>query len=80
VHLEVRLLSDERARGAGVIEVDVAEQEMADVCQRETALRQSLLERSDVGRRAAVEKRGPVVRLEQIAANDPLGAEVVKVD
>ena len=74
------MLPDEGARGAGMVEVDVAEQQVADVGERVSAGGESLLERGDVGRRPTVEKREAVVRLEQIAADDALGAEVVEVD
>jgi len=60
--------------------VDVAEDEVAEVLDREPAFRETALERGEIGRRAAVEERGPVVRLEQVAADDALGAEVVEVD
>lgn len=80
VNLEGRVLPDEGARGAGMVEVDVAEQEMANVRQLEAPVCKPLLERLHIGRRPAVEERKAVVRLEQVAADDPLGAEVVEVD
>jgi hypothetical protein len=80
VNLQGRVLPDEGARSAGVVQVDVAEQEVPDVGQREPAGREPPFEGSDVGRRAAVEQREAVVRLEQVATDDPLGAEVVEID
>ena len=74
------MLPDERAGGARVVEVDVAEQQVADICQREPAGGEALLEGGDVGRRSAVEEGEAVVRFEQVAADDALGAEVVEVD
>jgi hypothetical protein len=80
VDLETRVLPDEDARGARMVEVDVAEEEVADVGERKPALGEALLERREIARRAAVEERGPVLGLEQVAADDALGAEVVEVD
>ena len=37
VHLEARVLADERARGACVVEVDVREEEVPDVLELEAA-------------------------------------------
>jgi hypothetical protein len=80
VDLETRVLPNEDTRGAGVVEVDVAEEEVADVGRREPARREALLECREIARRAAVEERRPVLGLEQVAADDALGAEVVEVD
>jgi hypothetical protein len=63
-----------------MVEVDVAEEEVADVGQREPAFREALLECREVARGAAVEERGPVLGLEEVATDDALGAEVVEVD
>lgn len=41
---------------------------------------QLVLETWDRGRRAAIEERRSILGLEQVAADDPLGAEVVEVD
>jgi hypothetical protein len=60
--------------------MDVTEEEMTHVREGEATLGEGSLERGDSGRRAAVEERGPVVRLEQVAADDLLGAEMVKID
>ena len=38
VHLEAGMLANQRARRAGVVEMDVREQKMAQVAQHETAL------------------------------------------
>jgi hypothetical protein len=80
VHLKARVLPDKRPRGARVVEVDVAQEQVPEVAQRPPALRQALLERGDGGRRAAVEEREPVLRVEQVAADDALGAEMVEID
>ena len=41
VHLQRRVLAHEHAGGAGVVEVDVAEQQMADVGEREAVRRRA---------------------------------------
>src|SRR5215210_3688931 len=79
VHAEPGVAAHEDARGARMVEVDVREEQVADVGQGETALVEPLLERAEAARRAAVEERGPVVRLEQVHAYHallPLEAEV----
>ena len=73
------MLADESARGAGVVEVDVREQEVAHVAQHERALGQLPLQLRDAGRRPAVLEREPVLGLEQIDADDALGTFVVQV-
>ena len=73
------MLADEGAGGAGVVEVDVREEKMADVRQLEPALGETGLQRVDARRRAAVVDRRPVVGLDQVRADDALGL-VVEVD
>jgi hypothetical protein len=80
VHLQRRVLAHEGPGRAGVVEVDVAEQQVPDVGQRETAVGEARLQRVDRRRGAAVEERRPVVGVEQVARDDPLAAEVVEVD
>ena len=80
VHLQRRVLADECPGRAGVVEVDVAEQQVPDVGQREAAVGEARLQRVDRRRGAAVEERRPVVGVEQVARDDPLAAEVVEVD
>jgi hypothetical protein len=75
--LEPGSLPDERAGGAGVVEMDVAEEQVVDVGEREPAPREASLQCRDGGGRAAVEEREAVVSLDQVAADDALGAEVV---
>ena len=80
VHLEAGVLAHERARGARVVEVDVREQQVADVGQGETVRGQPVLQPRDADRRPAVEERRTVVRLEDVGADDLLGRLVVEVD
>ena len=68
------MLADERARRARVVEMDVAEQEVADVGQREAAGGEPGLQRVDRRGRAAVEERRPVVGLEEVARDDAVAA------
>jgi hypothetical protein len=55
VHLQAGMLADEHARRPRVVEMDVAEQEMADVLEVEPVPAEPLLQRADRRRRAAVE-------------------------
>jgi hypothetical protein len=80
VYLEVAVLADEDSRGARVVEVDVAQEQMADVREREPVLAKALLERRDAARGAAVEEREAGVGLEEVGADDALGALVAEVD
>jgi hypothetical protein len=72
--------ADEDAGRARVVEVDVAEEEVAHVLERQAVVGQSLLERSDTRSRAAIEESGPGRGVEQVTRDDPLGTPVVKID
>jgi hypothetical protein len=74
------VLAHEHAGGAGMIEVDVAEEQVPDVLQGEPEPVQSFLEPRNTGGRAAVEERRPVVGVDEVAADDALDAAVVEVD
>jgi hypothetical protein len=74
------VLAHEHARRAGVVEVNVAEQQMAYVAQREPTLGKARFQRVDGRRRPAVEERGAVVRVEQVRADDAWRALVMEVD
>src|ERR1700752_839030 len=79
VDLKRRMLADEDSCGSGVVEVDVREQEMAHLREREAALAQPGLQRRNARRRPAVEESGTVRRLQQVAADDARRL-VVEVD
>ena len=79
VHLQARLLADENAGRACVVEVDVREQEMAEVGQRDAQLGESLLQRRDARGGPAVVEPEAVLGLEQVHADHALLALVVKV-
>jgi hypothetical protein len=70
MHLEPGMLADERAGGTGVIDVDVREEQVADVCQLEPALGEACLQRVDARRRPAVMDGRTVVGLDQERADD----------
>ena len=74
------MLADERAGSAGVVEVDVREQQVADVGQGQAALGEPLLQGGDARRGPAVVEREPVGGLEQVDADDALVALVVEVE
>jgi hypothetical protein len=66
VHLQVGMLADERPGGARVVEVDVGEQEMADVLELVAALRQPVLQSGDTARGAAVVEGEAVAGLDEV--------------
>jgi hypothetical protein len=78
--LELWVLADEAARGAGVVEVDVREEEVLDVPELVTAPREPGLERVEAARGAAVEERRPRLGLEQVGADRPGAPAVQQVD
>src|SRR5262249_17089250 len=80
VHLERRVLAHQDAGGAGMVEVDVREQQVTDVLEREPARAQPVLQRLDACGRAAVEERGPVLGLQHVRTDDAFGAEVVEIE
>jgi hypothetical protein len=80
VHLQRGLPAHERARGARVIEMDVTEQQVAHVRERDPVLGETGLERGDRRRRTSVEERRAFVRVEEVGRDGSLAALVVKVD
>ncbi len=65
--LEGRELAHERARGAGVVEVDVRKEEMPDLAELVPALGQAGTQSGDRRRRPAVEEGEAVVGLDEVA-------------
>ena len=53
------MLTDEHAGGARVVEMDVREEQVAQVGEREPVLGKPLLQRRQAASRPAVEERGP---------------------
>jgi hypothetical protein len=80
VHGEGRVLADEHPRRAGVVEVDVREEQVAEVAELEPARPERVPERRHAGRRSAVEQRGAVVGVDQVRPDPPAVAEVEKVE
>src|SRR5882724_9615764 len=74
------MLANEYSGGACVVEVDVREQEVANVLKLEPTLAQGRMQPVDAGRRAAVVERRAVLRLENGGADDALGALIVEVE
>lgn len=74
------MLADEDACGSRVVEVDVAEEEVADVRESQAVGRETLLEVRDARCGAAVEERRTVRGVEEVARDDPLGTPVVEID
>ena len=79
VHLEPGMLSDEHAGGARVVDVDVRDQQVAQVGELEVALAQAFLQPREAARRPAVEERRPVRGLEQVAPDHPLRAAMHEI-
>jgi hypothetical protein len=69
----------EEARRARVVEVDVREQQVADVPDSETVFRQAGLQRIDAGRRSTIDQRCLVAR-QQVGRYDPGVAEEEEVE
>ena len=80
VHDQVGMPADEHAGGAGMVEVDVREQQVTHVLEREAALREPLVEALDAGRRPAVEERRAVIGLDEEGSDRPRVAQVKEVD
>jgi hypothetical protein len=80
VHLKIGVLADERSRGARVVEVDVAQEQVAEVLQPDPVVGETAFERRKAARRTAVMERETVLGLEQVGADDALGALVAEVD
>ena len=68
------MLAHEHAGRAGMVEMDVAEQQVADVGQLQAARRERRLQRVDRHRGPAVEERGAVFGVEQVAGDRALDA------
>ena len=76
---QARVLTDERARRSGVVEVDVGEDEMAQVPDLEPVLGQSGAERLQAARGPAVHQRGLGARVE-VRGDDTLATEMLEVE
>jgi pimeloyl-ACP methyl ester carboxylesterase len=75
-HRQPGMLTDERTGGAGVVEMDVREEQVAEVGHLEAVLAQARVQVVERARRAAVEQRGAVVGLDQVRGDLALLEEV----
>jgi pimeloyl-ACP methyl ester carboxylesterase len=73
------MAADERPRGAGVVEVDVREQQVADVLDAQAVLRKPRFERGEGRRRPAVEQGEAVVGVDDVDADRVRTAAEVQV-
>ena len=80
VHGELRVLPHEYPGRAGVVEVDVRQEEVAQVGDGDAELREARTKRLDRRRRPAVVERWPLRRVEQVGTDHALAAEVAQVD
>jgi hypothetical protein len=80
VHVDVRMVRDDRAGCATVVEMDVRQQDGADVGHRDAVSRQPSLERSPGRRRPRVDEDHPVRPAEDGRGDDGGVVEEVKVN
>lgn len=80
VHSQARVGRDERAGGAGVIEVDVGDEQMAKIGDREPEIGEPGLERRKSRTRPGIYQRETVVEIKQIGAKKLLFAEKTEVE
>ena len=66
VHQQPGMFAHEDPGSAGVIQVDVREEEVAQVLKLEAALAQGRVQALDAGRRAAVVERGTILGLDDV--------------
>ncbi len=74
------MLAHERPGGAGVVEVDVGEEEVSEVADLHSAGAQRAAQRGQAARRAAVEERQAVVGLHEICGDATQIAAVEEVE
>ena len=74
------MLPDERSGGAGVVEMDVGEEQVADVAELDSALGEPRLERRNAARGAAVEEGQAHGRVQQVRTDRAGRTPVEQVD
>ena len=74
------MLTDDRSGSAGVIEVDVREEEVANLAEPNFSFGEACPQCRQAGGGAAIGESRAVVRLEEIAADVSRRAEVEEVD
>ena len=72
VHTQLGVLPHEEARGSGVVEMDVREEQMSQVPHREPSRLEPLLERAEGRRGPAVDEPWAIRRLDDVRAHDAL--------
>lgn len=80
VHTDVRLLADDPSDSTCVVEVNVREEDMSDVGERQAALGESSSKHRQRGKRPAVEEGEPVVGLDEVRRNLLGATDVVQVE
>src|SRR5713101_3205175 len=80
VHQQRRMLAHEDPGCARMVEVDVREEEVAQVLKLEAAPAQGGVQALKAGRRAAVVERRTVLGLDDVRRDDALGALMVEVE
>jgi hypothetical protein len=76
---QLLVLAGEEARRACMVEVDVREQQVAEVPDSETVFRQAGLQRIDAGRRSTIDQRR-LAAGQQVGRDDPGVTEEVEVE
>src|SRR5438093_712884 len=66
--------------GGRVVEMDMAEQDVAEVAERKPVVFETALQRVHATRRAAVEQRRPFLGLDDVHADHALDAAVEEID
>ncbi len=79
-HRDVRVRADDRAGRAGVIEVDVRQQDVAHVVPAHAVLLQAELERGQTRRRPGIDDRDASVGLHDAARDRVRAAEELEID
>jgi hypothetical protein len=76
---EIRVSTDERAGRSRMVQVDMRENQVAEILDGEPVLGEASLERCETGDRAAVDERG-LLALEQVRRDDPGAPEMLQVE
>ena len=74
------MLTDERAGGSRVVEVDVGEEQVLHVAELDAAGLERGVERGQAARRAAVEEGEPVLGLDEVGGDAARVAAVEEVE
>ena len=75
-----RVLARQRAGDAGMIEVDVGQEDRADVGDLDAAAREATAQRRQRGRRTRIDQRGAACAVQDHRCDDAVHAEEIEVD